>query len=320
MSRAVTYRLRDFGSYTAGGRVLRVTEGAPQRVNFTRSTSYEIDPRGHYAIEHAYVQYFVPETRRPGPPVLLVHGGGMSGSCWETTPDGRPGWLHLLLTKGYEVHVIDNVERGRAGFAPGVWDGQPVLRTLEEAWALFRIGPREGFRTRTAYPGQRFPVDHFDSFARTFVPRWLTTSPLQVAALVAVLERTGPALVICHSQGAELAFDAHRKAPHLFRGIIALEPSGLPNAGQDLTDIPVVLCTGDHLDNEPLWIDRKEAWVRFIAQRASDGGAASLLTSDDLGAGNSHMLMMDANCGPVLDRSLHAFQDLRGSMDRRAGA
>ena len=302
----MTYRLRDFGSYTVGGRVMQVTEGTPRTVSFTRSASYEIDPRGHYAVEHAYVQYFIPVDRCPGPPVLLVHGGGLSGSCWETTPDGRPGWLHSLLARGYEVHVIDNVERGRSGFAPGFWEGEPVLRTLEEAWTLFRIGPPEGFATRTAYPGQLFPVESFDTFARSFVPRWLTTSPLQVSAIVAVLERIGPALVICHSQGGELTFDAHREAPQLFHGIVALEPSGLPNVARDLAGIPLALCIGDFLDTAPLWIERKRAWNALAEELAMVGGAATLLAQDDLGEGNSHLLMMDSNSELTLDQVLAA--------------
>ena len=224
----MNYTLSDFGSYTTGGRVHAITQGAPYEVNFTRQARHLVDPRGHYAIEHAYVQYYVPANRRPGPPVVLVHGGGMSGQCWETTPDGRPGWLHLLLRDGYEVHVMDNVERGRAGFIPGLWEGDPILRSMEEAWSLFRIGPPEGFAARTPFPGQQFPVSAFDTFARSFVPRWLTTTQLQAQALIAVLERTGPAIVICHSQGGEITFDALEEAPRLFASIIALEPSNIP--------------------------------------------------------------------------------------------
>ena len=42
--------------------------------------------------------------------------GGLTGACWETTPDGRPGWLHNFLSAGFAVYVLDNVERGRSGF------------------------------------------------------------------------------------------------------------------------------------------------------------------------------------------------------------
>lgn len=296
----MTYRLKDFGSYTAGGRQVHVTQGEPQMVQFTRSAAYKMDPRGHFAIEHAYVQYFIPEPRNSAAPVVLVHGGGMSGSCWETTPDGRAGWLHLLLDRGYEVHVVDNVERGRAGFAPDHWDGAPLLRSLQEAWQLFRIGHKQGFETRSAFDGQRFPVAHFDTFARSFVPRWLGTTQLQTAALLAVLAKTGPAKVICHSQGGEVVFDAHNSAPDLFDSIIALEPSALPNGAAALGDTPLVLCVGDFLDVEDHWITRRQAWCDLVKA----GRDLRLVGPETFGSGNSHMLMMDDNSKTVLDAVL----------------
>ena len=295
----MTYRLRDFGSYTAGGHLHRVTEGEPRHVQFTRTASYEVDPRGHFAVEHAYVQYFVPEDRNTEPSVVLVHGGGMSGSCWETTPDGRPGWLHLLLRRGYEVHVVDNVERGRAGFAPGLWSGEPLLRSLEEAWVLFRIGPREGFATRTPFDGQRFPVARFDAFAQSFVPRWLTTTALQTDALLAVLERTGPATVICHSQGGEIVFDAHARRADAFAAIIAVEPSGFPETAQELCGTPLTLVAGDYLDVGLHWRTRHAAW-----QALARDPAVKMIGADRIGPGNTHMLMADGNSEAVLDHVL----------------
>ena len=297
----MTYRLRDFGSYTAGGRLHRVTEGEPTRVRFTRTATYEVDPRGHFAVEHAYVQYFVPEARNAEPPVVLVHGGGMSGSCWETTPDGRPGWLHLLLQRGYEVHVIDNVERGRAGFAPGYWPGAPLLRSLEEAWVLFRIGPADGFASRTPFEGQQFPVERFDAFARSFVPRWLTTTGLQTEAVLAVLRKTGPAIVICHSQGGEIVFDAHARDPSMFAAIIAVEPSGYPDSAERLGGTPLTIVSGDFLDADDHWRARRAAWHGLARSTA-----VTLLDPPQIGTGNSHMIMADRNAETVLDLTLDA--------------
>ncbi|MEP1696501.1 MAG: alpha/beta fold hydrolase [Paracoccaceae bacterium] len=296
----MSYRLRDFGSYTAGGRSHHVTTGTPKQVQFTRTASYEVDPRGHFAVEHAYVQFFIPEVRNAEPPVVLVHGGGMSGSCWETTPDGRPGWLHLLLTRGYEVHVVDNVERGRAGFAPGLWEGDPLLRSMEEAWVLFRIGTKEGFATRTPFDGQKFPVAYFDTFARSFAPRWLHTTQLHTNALVAVLRKTGPAIVICHSQGGEITFDAQAKAPELFKRIIALEPSGLPSDFAAVRDLDITILAGDFLDTAPHWQKRSVDWTEFAAAASSTVQQQKTL----LTKGNSHMLMMDKNSDLILELML----------------
>lgn len=307
--RDVAYALSDFGAYTVGGRLHHVAQGEPQKVNFTRSAAYELDPRGHYAVEHAYVQYFVPHVRRPGPPVLLVHGGGMTGTCWETTPGGQPGWIQRLVGRGYEVHVIDNVERGRAGFAPGLWEGEPVLRSLEEAWTLFRIGAPDGFGAREGFPGQLFPVEGLEAMARGFAPRWLTTAPLQVSALVAVLERIGPALVVCHSQGGELTFDAHRRVPTLFAGIIALEPSGFPDAPDRLLDTPFILTIGDYLDSAEHWRVRERGWRGLSDALLSRRAPHRLLDpTNAFGPGNSHMLMMDGNSEAVLDACLKAYE------------
>lgn len=290
----MSYRLADFGSYTVGGRLHEVTEGTPRTIAFTRDADYDYDPRGTFAVEHAYVQYFVPEARRAGPPVVLVHGGGMHGSTFETTPDGRPGWLHLLLQDGFEVHVIDNVERGRAGFAPDVFEGEPILRSLEEAWSLFRIGPPEGFASRTAFRDQAFPVEAFDTLGRYLVPRWLTTTPLQSTALVALLERTGRAIVVCHSQSGEITFDAAERRPDLVDAILAVEPSTMPRNLDAYRDIPMVLMIGDNLDMDTRWQSRLERWKAVTTELAKAGADCRLLdTAKEIHPGGSHMLMMD---------------------------
>jgi len=295
----VSYRLRDFGSYIVGGRVHHEQNGAPFTVNFTRSASYEVDPRGHFAIEHGYVQFFVPENRNAAPPMVLVHGGGLSGSCWETTPDGRPGWLHLLVQRGFEVHVLDNVERGRAGFAPDHWEGAPLLRSMEEAWTLFRFGRAEDFANRSPFPHQRFPVARFEAFARSFVPRWLDTTGLQTQVLLDLLDRIGPAHVICHSQGGEVAFDALAREPDAFASIVALEPSGYPSDPDALGVTPICLVTGDYLDINPLWQARHRDWASL-----STAPNCRLLGPDHFGPGNSHMLMQDHNSPQILSEAL----------------
>ena len=293
------YQLKDFGSYTAGGRV-HVVSGEPvQTIRFTPTTSYRFNPNGHLLVEHAYVQYFVPENRNSAPPVVLVHGGGMTGAMWETTPDGRPGWLQLLLRDGFEVHVVDNVERGRAGWHPDLWDGDPVVRTMEEAWSLFRIGAEEGFSARTPFPGQRFPVRHLEGLCRQFVPRWTSTLPHQAAALAEVLATLGRSHVICHSQGAQVVFSATEIRPGHIEHITALEPSGLPARPVDLS---VQMVFGDYTDATPTWCGLIERCRQF----AEAGGAKVTwldLTEEGL-PGHSHMMMMDEGNERVLARVL----------------
>lgn len=304
------YHLATFGSYTIGGRLHKTETGQPEIVNFTRDVSYEIDPRGTRAIEHAYVQFYVPEQRRDAPPIVLLHGGGMSGSCWETTPDGRPGWLHLLLERGFEVHVMDNVERGRAGFAPGVWTGDPILRTIEEAWSLFRFGDPRDFEARKPFQGQKFPTSALQQFASGFVPRWFSTTEQQALCLLALLKHLGSSIVVCHSQGAQVAFDVLGTNPDLFDAIVALEPSG--DLTEDLAGTlpPTVLVAGGFLDSTDFWQARLRTW-RDLANGPLGHRLKLLETDTAIEPGHSHMLMMDRGNDLVLDAALRELSRVR---------
>jgi len=61
----------------------------------------------------------------------MWHGGGLTGVTYETTPDGREGWLNYFLRKGWSVYNSDAVERGRAGWAqyPDIFKSEPVFLT-----------------------------------------------------------------------------------------------------------------------------------------------------------------------------------------------
>ena len=110
--------LRGMGSFHVGGKLVEISGRPVKDVVFTPGgTPARVDPNGTYQTGQMYVQYFLPQHERGSVPLLLWHGGGMTGVNYESTPDGRQGWLEFFLRKGWAVYNSDAVERGRAGWA-----------------------------------------------------------------------------------------------------------------------------------------------------------------------------------------------------------
>ena len=301
---AQNLRIAQVGSFYVGGRQIQMEGQEEQTIAFTRSTSFSYNPNGLYHVEQAYVQYFIPERLVSPLPIVLLHGGGFSGTMWETTPDGRPGWLQILLGLGFAVYVVDNVERGRAGWCavPEVWAGDPIVRSAQEAWSLFRFGRSEDFQDRRPFPGQRFPTGALDTFIMGHTPRWLTTTDAAVATFEAVLRRVGPCCVVTHSQGGEVAFSAAARHPTLVPCLVALEPSGFPDEPGAFVGRSVLLITGDYMDATPIWTSLRERTEECIAALKEAGASAALWSLPRLGInGNSHMFMMDDNNAEIAE-------------------
>ncbi len=45
-----------------------------------------------------------------------MHGAGQNGTMYETTPDGRPGWIFFFLQRGFAVYNVDWPCMGRSAF------------------------------------------------------------------------------------------------------------------------------------------------------------------------------------------------------------
>ncbi|MDQ3796745.1 MAG: hypothetical protein M3294_03980 [Pseudomonadota bacterium] len=54
-----------------------------------------------------YVEYMVSQAHGHYVPVVLLHGGTLSGKTYETTPDGCIGWDEYFVRKGHAVYVPD---------------------------------------------------------------------------------------------------------------------------------------------------------------------------------------------------------------------
>ena len=72
--------LRDMGSFHIGGRVIEITGKPVKEVVFTPGgVPAKVDPNGKYQVEQMYVQYFLPQNKKGKLPLLLWHGGGLTG-------------------------------------------------------------------------------------------------------------------------------------------------------------------------------------------------------------------------------------------------
>ncbi|WP_431879685.1 alpha/beta fold hydrolase [Amycolatopsis sacchari] len=77
-----------------------------------------------------YYERFKPAVEN-APVVVLVHGGALTGACYLSTADGRPGWAHRFVEHGFEVVVVDWPGVGRSGPVTGrPLTGELVCRCL----------------------------------------------------------------------------------------------------------------------------------------------------------------------------------------------
>ena len=223
------------GSFHVGGRLVEISGKPVKEITFTPGgVPAKIDPNGTYQVEQMYVQYFLPANERGAYPLLMWHGGGLTGATYETTPDGREGWLNYFLRKGWSVYNSDAVERGRAGWAqyPDIFKGEPVFLTTANPFERFRIGAGPGSydadpAKRKLMPGSQFPNEGYENFVKQNVPRWTTNDDATLAAYIAEIDRVCPCVILFHSQAGTFGFKAAQARPDKVKALIAVEPAGV---------------------------------------------------------------------------------------------
>jgi hypothetical protein len=72
-------------------------------------------PSGHVVVDNVYATYQYPADQRYPYAVLFNSGGGHTARVYDTTPDGREGWLTLFLRQGFPVYGVDRTNTGRSG-------------------------------------------------------------------------------------------------------------------------------------------------------------------------------------------------------------
>jgi pimeloyl-ACP methyl ester carboxylesterase len=218
-------------------------------------------------VGHMYVEYQIPAQLQHPYPVVMIHGGSQTGTNFTGTPDGRDGWAQYFLRRGYAVYVVDQVARGRAAQwsqAQGPVSAANLKRVLQRFVAPEREKLWPQAERHTQWPGAGQPGDEtFDQFYMSQFPS-LVDYPRQQeinsAAGVALLDKTGPAVLLTHSQSGAFGWPIADRRPDLVKALVAVEPNGPPvhetqfkGAPEWFADAPRVKLSG--LGDVPLTYD-----------------------------------------------------------------
>jgi pimeloyl-ACP methyl ester carboxylesterase len=243
---------------------------------------------GSPMVGQMYVEYMIPQRLLHPYPVVMVHGGNQTGTNFTGTPDGREGWAQYFVRRGYAVYVVDQVARGRSPYWSEVYGPLPASRLsfVEQRFVAPEQTPMwPQAHLHNQFPGEGSPGDpSFDQFYASQFPS-IASFPQQQQlnrdALVALLDRIGPAILLTHSQSGAFGWPVADERPNLVKAILAVEPSGPPvhdieNLGapdwfkdaertkiSGLGDIPITY-------DPPLVGDQKLAFVRADAPARPD--------------------------------------------------
>jgi pimeloyl-ACP methyl ester carboxylesterase len=303
-------RIARQGSMEAGGRTIDCPTNDGGDPNSARW------PRGHVVVDNVYATYQYPADQRYPYPILFNSGGGHTARVYDTTPDGREGWLTLFLRQGFAVYGVDRPNTGRSGTdictinavklgrAPS--SELPAINryAAESAWVTFRWGPRFG----EPYPDTQFPVE----FADTYYPQIVSTyrdpdeTPKSVAAFTALIDKIAePVIVQSWSSSGLLGYLTSVARPERVKAILAVETSvtafdTIPAEGRrKLATIPIYIVIGDHAQ------DRVDASHKFQKEMAAIGGHVTVDVLPEAGIfGNGHTMMLERNNKQIMFRMI----------------
>ena len=183
-----------------------------------------------------YVEYMIPARRSHPYPIVMVHGGSQTGTNFTGTPDGREGWAQYFVRRGYAVYVVDQVARGRsAHWSQMHGPVQPRAHqfrraALHRARALQAMAAGASPHAMAGQPASRAIPCSISSTPRNF-PRsssFPKQQELNRDALVALLDKIGPAILLTHSQSGAFGWPVADARPNLVKALVAVEPSGPP--------------------------------------------------------------------------------------------
>jgi hypothetical protein len=309
------------GSFAVGGTII---------TNPGVFNPYNPTPEGQtFHGDHAYVFYQVPVKARKYP-LVMWHGIGQFSKTWETTADGREGFLNLFLRRHFSVYLLDQPRRGNAGRSTQTAAIRPT--TDEQGWfGTFRLGIWPDY-----FEGVQFSKDSatLNQYFRAMTPNIGSIDMnVNTDAVSELFNKIGPAILVTHSHSGGMGWLTAIKNQNV-KAIVAYEPgSGFlfpegevpaPKASsggtleavavsqaefQKLTKIPIVIYYGDFIPDRPSANPGQDGWrVRLEMARVwrdavnRHGGDVTVVHLPEIGIkGNTHFPFSDLNNVEIAD-------------------
>lgn len=316
-------QLKKQGVFTAGGTVQKAA-GTFDPIKGQMADAGQIRHS-----DHASVFYQLPANGN-GHAMMFLHGYGQSRTGWQGTPDGRPGFADIFLKKGYGVYLVDQPRRGEAGQS-----SVPVNLSAKPDdlnwFTQFRMGLWPDFMANSQFPQDQQSIDQF--FRQMIPDTGEIDFGLISQAMVAAYEKSGPAVLVSHSQGGVPGWLTAIQSDQV-TGVIAIEPGSfvfpkaevpekietkypMPVQGIGVSDAdfaklikkPIVVYFGDNIPEEPsevpawdFWRGVKQLAYKFAETVNAHGGDAKVVYLPDEGIhGNDHFMFEDLNNQAVAD-------------------
>lgn len=280
--------------------------------------------------DHGHVEYQIPAAAK-STNLFLWHSS--SAAVWQRTWDGGEGYQMKLLRAGYPTYVWDGPRVGRANWGCEDYTYKAQVGRDQGNFGAWRLGPKFG----EFFPGLQFPVGDAAALEQANRARYdefdtVANAQLQTDAAAVAMNRIGPSVLLTNSAGGFRALLTRLKSDNV-KGIVAYENPGyvfpdtmkpVQNEGPfgpvyvseaefaKLTEIPIQLVWGDHLDGPGGW-DAFHALARKFADAVNArGGKVEMLRLTDVGlTGNTHIPFADLNNDKVAQQ-LFAWMERNG--------
>lgn len=311
------------GSFTVGGTVT-TAPGTFDPLN-------PLKPDGQtFHGDHLYTFYQVPVNPRKYP-IVMWHGAGQFSKTWETTPDGREGFQNIFLRRRFATYVVDQPRRGNAGRSTVEATVKPTPD--EQFWfGQFRVGLWPNY-----FDGVQFDrtPETLNQYFRQMTPNiGPFDADLISGAVAALFAKTGPAILMTHSQSGGPGWLTAIKSQNV-KAIVAFEPGsgfvfpegelpqpvrtsfdtvqGVPVPMADfmaLTRVPIVIFYGDFIPETPTAVPTQDAWRGRLEMARlwrdtvnKHGGQVALVHLPEIGIrGNTHFPFSDLNNVEIADQ------------------